>query len=190
MLVDRDTSLRVTHNIDSQPGGIVGIHIAFVEGVVMREYFIGHWSVMHVLLNSEVVNGKPEMERSGHGDGRKVGGSMKAGSNLIERGEVGSLLNVSDATSVDDGHAYVVDPLAADEIVGVPDRIEYFASRYWSDGVFSNQLETFLQFGWTRVFHPEEIVGLKRLAQTRCFDWREAMMNVVQEIDVRAKFDA
>ena len=166
------------------------MHVAGVEGVVVGEDFVGELGVVHVLLDAEVVDGEAEVERGGHGDGRDVGGAVVAGADVVEGGEVGGLFGVGDAAAVDDGHADVVDELVADEVVGVPDGVEDFAYGDGCCGVVADEFEAFLQFGGAGVFEPEEVVGLEGFAEARGFDGGEAVVDVVEEMDVGAEFDA
>ena len=75
-----------------RPGASPGMHVAGVEGVVMREDLVGKRRVVHVLLDAEVVDGEAEVQRGGHGDRREIGGAVEAGADVVERGEVGGLL--------------------------------------------------------------------------------------------------
>ncbi len=177
-------------DIDAEAGSVAGIHVAGVEGVVMGKDFVGKRRVVHVLLDAEVVDGEAEMQCGRHGDRRKIGGAMEAGADVIELGEVRGLLCMGDAAAVDDGHADVVDPLAADQIVCIPDGVEDLAGSDWGGGVLADDLEAFLQLGGAGIFHPEEVVGLEGLAETRGLDRGETVMDVVEQVDVGAEFDA
>jgi hypothetical protein len=91
---------------------------------------------------------------------------------------------------VGNGGADIVDKLLFDELLAVPDAVEHFAHRNWRDGVLANQAEAGLVFrrGW--VFHPEHAEFFDALAETRRFDWRQAVVHVVQQVFIEAKFTA
>ena len=54
----------------------------------------------------------------------------------------------------------------------------------------ADELEAFLQLGRAGIFHPEEVVRLERFAEACGFDGGEAMVDVVQEVEVFAELDA
>ena len=66
---------------------------------------------------------------------------MTARADMIERCKVGCFLEMRDAAAVNDRHAQVVDPLIADEVVRVPDRIEDFAYRDGRRRVLADDLK-------------------------------------------------
>ena len=177
-------------DVDAEAGGVAGVHVASVEGVVVGEDLVGERGVVHVLLDAEVVDGEAEVQGGGHGDGGKVGGAVEAGADVVEGGEVGGLLEVGDAASVHDRHADVVDPLVADEVVGVPEGVEDFAGRDGGGGVSADELEASLEFGGAGVFEPEEVVRLEGFAKAGGFDGGEAVVDVVEEVDVGAELEA
>ena len=146
------------------------MHVAGVEGVVVREDLVGQLRVVHVLLDPEVVNGETEVQRRGHSDGRKVGGTMEPGADVIECGEVGRLFRMRDAAAVDDRHPDVVDELVANQVMRVPNGVEHLAGCNRCGRVLADEFKAFLQLGGTGIFHPEEMIGLERLAQPRRFD--------------------
>jgi len=127
----------------------------------MREDFIRQGSVMHVLLNSEVVDSDAKVQGCRHSDGGKVCGSVESSSHMIESCEIRGLPGVSDASAMHDCHSDVVNPLTANQIVGIPEGVEDLASRDWSDRVPADQFEAFLELRWAGVFHPEKVIGLE-----------------------------
>src|SRR3978361_1339180 len=82
---------------------------------------------------------------------------------------------------MDDRHAQVVDPLVADEVVGVPEGVEDFAGRDGGDGVLADEAEGFLIFCGGGVLHPEEVMGFELFAEA---GW--AVVYVVEEMQVVA----
>jgi hypothetical protein len=146
--------------------------------------------VVHVLLDAEVVDGEAEVQGCGHGHGGEIGRAVEAGADMVEGGEVGGLLEVGDAAAVDDGHAEVVDPLVADEVVAIPDGVEDFAGGEGDGGVLADELEAFLELGGAGIFEPEQVVGFERFAEARGFDGGEAVVDVVQEVQVGAEVGA
>ena len=78
----------------------------------------------------------------------------------------------------------------ANEIVAVPDGVEDLAGSDGRGGVLADELEALLQLRRAGIFHPEEVIGLERLAEARGLDRREPVMDVVQQMDVGAEFDA
>ena len=177
-------------DVDAETGRFAGMHVTSVECVVMREDFVGESGVMHVLLDAEVMNSEAEVERGGHGDRREIGGSVIARADLVEGSEVCRFLRVGDAATVDDGHAYVVDQLLSNKVVGVPDGVKDFAGGDWGGGVPADELEGLLQLGGTRIFHPEEMIGFERFAEPRGLDRGEAVMDVVEKMKIGTEFDA
>src|ERR1700744_5459843 len=105
---------------------------------------------------------------------------MAACPHVIERSEVRDLLQMRDTAAVHNGHADVVNPLVADQVVRVPYGVENFANGKWRRGVPADDLESLLKFGGCRVFEPEQVKRLQLFAETPCFDGREAMVAVVE----------
>ncbi len=140
----------------------------------------------HVFLDAEVVDGEAEVEGGGHGDGGQIRSAVEAGADVVECSEVGGLFEVGDAAAVDDGHADVVNPLIGDKLLRVPEGVEDFSGGEGCGGVLADKAEGRLEFGGDRVFKPEEVEGFELFAEASGFDRGEAVMNVVEEMDVRA----
>ena len=94
---------------------------------------------------------------------------------------------VRDAARVHDRRADVVDQLLADQLLAVVDRREHLADRERRRRVLPDQPEALLQLGRHRVLHPEQPVRLERLAEPRRLDRRQAVVDVVQQVHVRAE---
>src|SRR6185369_3630985 len=120
--------------------------------------------VRHVFLYAEVVNRSIEVKRSSHRDGRQVRGAVKSCANVVEFREIRSLLEVSYTAAMDQRHPQIVDPLVADEIVRVPDRIEDLAHCNGRGCVLTDNPKAFLQLGGRRIFHPKEMEWLQFLS--------------------------
>src|SRR3712207_3673648 len=58
---------------DAQPGLVAGVHGPVGEPVGVREGLVGERGVRHVLLDTEVVDREPEVQRRGEADGGDVG---------------------------------------------------------------------------------------------------------------------
>ena len=112
---------------------------------------------------------------------------MAAGAHLVQRGQVGDAPQVRDAAGVHDGRADVVDQLVLDQVLAVPDRVEHLADRQRRRGVLADQAERLLVLGRRRVLHPEQAVGLERLAQPRRLDRRQPVVHVVQQVRARSR---
>ena len=111
---------------------------------------------------------------------------MAAGADLVERGQVGDAPQVSDAAGVDHCAANVVDQLLLDQLLAVPDGVEHFAHGQRSRGVAADMAEGFLVLRRRRVLHPEQAVGLQRLAKLRRLVGRQPVVHVVQQLVLEA----
>ncbi|MNC81579.1 hypothetical protein D3C75_1347500 [compost metagenome] len=67
------------------------------------------------------------------------------------------------------------------------DGVEHLANGQRCGGVLANQAKALLVFGRRAVFQPEQVVRLHGLAQTPRFDRRQAMVHVVEDMQVVAK---
>ena len=74
--------------------------------------------------------------------------------------------------------------------MAIVDRVEHLADRERRRGVLPDQAERLLCFGGHRILEPEEVLRLEALAETRRLDWRQPVMRVVQQVDVRAELPA
>ena len=91
---------------------------------------------------------------------------------------------------MDGGHSNVVDQLFGDDGLGVPNRVEDFTESERRGGVLADDAKAFLKLCGDGIFEPEEVIGLEALAEAGCFDRRQAVMRVVQEMNVIAKLEA
>lgn len=89
-----------------------------------------------------------------------------------------------------DSGADIVDKLLFDKLLAVPDAVEHLAHRNWRDGMLADQAEALLVFRRRWVFHPEHAERFDTLAEARRFDGRQAVVHVVQEMLIEAKFTA
>mgnify|MGYP006976406742 CR=1 FL=1 len=66
-----------------------------------------------------------------------------------------------------------------------PDRVQLANAqdhRQRRGGVLADELEGLLVLGRRGVFHPEQVIGLQRLAQPRRLDRRQPVVHVVQQV--------
>ncbi len=84
----------------------------------------------------------------------------------------------------------IVDELLFDELLAVPDAVKHFAHGNWRDGVLANEAEAGLVFRRRWIFHPEHAEFFDALAEARRFDWRQAVVHVMQKMFIEAKFTA
>ena len=117
-------------------------------------------------------------------DGRQVCRAVKAHPHLVQRGEVRRFLERGNSAAVNDGHAKVVDPLVPNKIMRIPEGIENFSRCNRSDCVLTNEAERLLVLGGRGVFHPEKMMWLELLAKARSLDRCEAVMHIVQQVQV------
>ena len=73
---------------------------------------------------------------------RKIRRSMASRAHVIQRRKVGDLLQVRDAAAMHHRHANVIDPLVANQIMRIPDRIEDLAHRNRRRGVLADHAES------------------------------------------------
>ena len=116
--------------------------MSVLEEILMRKHSVRFLGVRHVFLDAEVMNRRAEVQCRSHAHGGKIRCTVATGAHMIERRKIGNLLQVGDAAAVHESHADVVDPLVADQIVRVPDRVENFADCDRRRGVFADDLET------------------------------------------------
>src|SRR4029077_5568985 len=113
---------------------------------------------------------------------------MTTGANLIQLGEAGDFSQVGNSACVHDGGADVIDELFLDELLAIEDGVENFADGERRGGVAANQAKTLLQLGGGGIFEPEEMVRLELFAEAGGFDGREAVMRVMEQVEVGTKF--
>ena len=63
-------------------------------------------------------------------------------------------------------------------------RVEDLAHRERRRGVLADEAEALLQLRGHRVLQPEQVVGLEVLAEARGLDRRQAVVHVVEQVDV------
>ena len=88
------------------------------------------------------------------------------------------------------GGANVVDKLLFNQLFAIPDAVKDFPHRNRRDGVLADQAEARLVFSRRRIFHPEHAEFFDALTETRCFNRRQAVVHVMQQMFVEAKFTA
>ena len=93
---------------------------------------------------------------------------------------------MGDAASPYDRGANIVDQLVLDQILGIPDAVEYFPHGQRRNGVLADQLERFLILGRRHVFKPEQLERLQHPAQIGRLLRGIAMMAVVQKMMIEA----
>ena len=69
-------------------------------------------------------------------------------------------------------------------------RVEHLADGDRRHGVLADQPERVLVLGRRRILEPEQPVGLDRLAEARRLDRRQAVVDVVQQVEVEAELRA
>src|SRR6267142_5501092 len=95
---------------------------------------------------------------------------------------------MGNSAGVDNGSADVVDHLFLNELLAIVDGVEDFADGERRGGVSADQAKTFLQLGGSGIFEPEEVIGLEFFAEAGGFDGRKAMMYIVEQGKLGAKF--
>src|ERR1700687_6203242 len=164
------------------------MHHSVGKSIGVREDAIGFRGVVHVFLNAEIVDAEIEMQSGGHADGAHIGGAVTAGADQVNLGKAGNFSQMGNSTGVHDGGADVIDELLLNELLAVVDGVENFADGERRGGVAANQAKAFLQLGGDGIFEPEEMVGFELFAEAGGFDGREAVMRVMEQMEVGAKF--
>ncbi len=141
----------------------------------------------HVFLDAEVRDGDVEVHGRGDGDRGEVRGAVRAGADLVERGQVEDAAQVGDAAGVHDRGAHVVDELLGDQLLHVPDRGEHLAGRDRRGGVLPDQAERVLVLGRRRILHPEQAQLLDALAEAAGLDRGEPVVHVVQQVEAETE---
>src|SRR5579863_2104226 len=173
--------------VDTQPRSVAGKHHAVFEGVIVREYGVGLFGMRHVLLDAEVMDRRAEVQRGGHGDGGQIRSAVTAGAHMVKGSKVRDFLEMSQPAGMGNGHADVVNPLVADQVVRIPDGVEDFADSDGRCGVLANDLETLLQLRRGGVFKPEEMKWLQFPAQAAGLKGSKPMVAVVEQVQVIAE---
>src|SRR5690625_6798304 len=91
-----------------------------------------------------------------------------------------------DPTSVHHRTADEVDVLARYEILEVPDGVEDLAQSEWGRRVTADKIQRFLVLPRCDIFEPEQSDRLEILSELSGFDGSQAMMGVVEQLDVFA----
>ena len=111
---------------------------------------------------------------------------MAAGTDLIERGEIGDAAQVGDPARADDSAADVIDQLVLDQLARIPERVENFAHRQRRGGVLTHQLERLGVFRRGAILQPEQLVRLQHLAQIGGFLRGIAVVAIVEQMVIKA----
>ena len=172
---------------ETEPRLLARVQVAVLEVVGVREDRVGFVRVAHVLLDAEVRHRDAEVQVGGQANGGEVGGAVAARAHVVELGQGCDLAQVRDPARVGGVHADVVDQLLCDQLLAVPDRIEDLADRDRGGGVLTDDPEGFLVLGRRRILEPEQRAVLDPLAQLARLDRRQAMVNIVQQVEVEAE---
>ena len=71
-------------------GRFANKQFALFKMIIVREHFVGFGRVAHIFLNAEIGHPCVKMQRRAHGDGRQVGCTMAAHTNLIKARQIGN----------------------------------------------------------------------------------------------------
>src|ERR1700733_3337474 len=177
-------------DVDSQSRALSGMHKTFFEVIRVWKHRVSFVSVAHVFLNTEIVDGKINMERRRHAYRAQIRSAVRSHSHLIYLGQVGDLFQVCNSARMNDGRTDIVDQLLLDKLLAVKDRVKHFADRKRSCRVATDQAKSLLHLGGGWVFHPEEMIRFQALADSGGFDWCEAVMAIVQQMKLGPEFVA
>src|ERR1035438_8196779 len=111
---------------------------------------------------------------------------MRSGADVVKGSQAGNTPQMGDASGVDDGHANVVDQLLLNQECAVVDGVEDFADGQGRGCVLSNETEVFLHLRRGRIFEPKQLKFLDALAETRSFNGPQAMMRIMQQVEVES----
>src|SRR5437016_10096231 len=109
-------------DLNSQARFFTGMHAALLEVISMGKNFVSLSRMAHVLLNAEVVDAQIKMQGRRHAHRTEVGGPVRAGTHLVEFGQGGDLLEMSDSTGMDNCGADIVDELLLNQSMAIVDR--------------------------------------------------------------------
>src|SRR4051812_15554827 len=160
-----------------------GMEISIREAIPMWKHVERGGRVRHVLLDAEVRDGNVEVERRAHRDRREVCRTVTAHLHVIQVRECRNLLQRGDAAAVN-RHAEIVDQLFGDQELRIPDGVEDLADGERRRGVLTDDAESLLKFRRDGILHPEQMMGLERLSKTRRLDGSQAVMHVVQQVNI------
>src|SRR5579871_1804248 len=106
---------------------------------------------------------------------------------MIEVGEACDASQMCDAAGMHHGHTDVVDQLFFDQVLRVPNRVEHLADGKRRRGMRSDEAKGFGILRRHRILEPEKTIWLEILAESRRFDRSQAVMHVVQQMDIRTE---
>ena len=175
-------------DVHTEPWRFARMHRTVLVAVGVREYRVGLRGMRHILLNAKVMDAQIEMKRRREADGAEVGGAVTACPHVIELREVGNPAQMGDAAGVDHRSADVIDPLPLHQFLAIVNAVEHFPNRDGRSAVLPDQTESVLQFGGNRVLQPKQVVRFKLFAKSRRLNRRQAMVHVVQKVQVGAEF--
>ena len=82
----------------------------------------------------------------------------------------------------------IVDPLILDKLFAIPDAVIGFADGQRRRRMAANEFVAFLIFGDARIFQEHQIIRLQQFSKARGLDWREAAMDIMEQMDITAQF--
>ena len=176
--------------LDAETGVVARVQQAVLPGVGLLEHGIGLRPVLHVLLNSEIVDGEPEVHGRRHAHRRDVGGPVHPRLDLVLGRVIEQLFEVGDPAGVRHGATHVVDELLADEQLVVPHRIEDLADRERGGGVLTDEPQRLLVLRRRAVLEPEQVVRFEGLAELCGLDGCHPVVAVVQQRKLRTELVA
>src|SRR5262249_35044685 len=95
---------------------------------------------------------------------------------------------MSDSAGMHHGCPDIVNELFLNELLTIIDAVENFSSSQRSGRMLANNPKALLYFSRRGIFEPEQMRGFQFLAQSRSFDWCQAMMRIVQKVQMRPEF--
>ena len=88
------------------------------------------------------------------------------------------------------GSPDVVNELFLDELLAIVNGIEHFTNGQRCSGVLTNEAKAFLQLRRNWIFEPEQMKRFEAFSGSRRLDGREAMVCIVQQMNIRPEFFA
>src|SRR5437016_4707881 len=171
-------------DLDSQSGLLTRMHEAIFKVISVRENVVGLRRVAHVLLNAKVVDAQIKMQGGSHAHRTEIGSAVRSGTHLVDFGQGRNLLEMSDSTGVNNGRADVVDELLLNQGVAIVDGVKDLSYGERGSSVAADEPEPLLQFGGGWIFEPEEMIWFQRFAQTRGLNRAEAVMGIMQQMNL------
>ena len=151
--------------VHTQTRGVPRVHNPLRKRVRVWEDALGLGRVMHVLLDSEVVDAQIEVQRRRQTHRTQVSGAMACRADVVKLAQMGDLAQVRYTSRVNDRVPDVIDQLLLDEQLAVENRVEYLADGDGCGGVLADQAEALLELGRRGVFDPEQVVRLQAPAE-------------------------